>query len=200
MNFKALIAVCTLSLAGTVNAGIINSANVGSLTTFQDTNTGRTWLDLNNFFDAAANNGTTGFDMISIAAASGFTIANRLDLNQLFSGLPLSGGQWSSYASIMGFGAPRSLIWGMYEGSTSPNYPYAWAFNGDSQWNFGGNIDANTVVNAGISGAVDMGLWAYSTGSIVSAVPEPETYAMLLAGLGLMGGIARRRKQKRANA
>ena len=30
---------------------------------------------------------------------------------------------------------------------------------------------------------------------ITSAVPEPETYAMLLAGLGLMGGIARRRKQ-----
>ena len=28
----------------------------------------------------------------------------------------------------------------------------------------------------------------------VSAVPEPETYAMLLAGLGLMGFIARRRK------
>ncbi|MDR7305608.1 FxDxF family PEP-CTERM protein [Rhodoferax saidenbachensis] len=34
------------------------------------------------------------------------------------------------------------------------------------------------------------------TGSVtVTAVPEPETYAMLLAGLGLMGGIARRRKQ-----
>lgn len=29
----------------------------------------------------------------------------------------------------------------------------------------------------------------------VTAVPEPETYAMLLAGLGLMGVIARRRKQ-----
>ncbi|MDP1672628.1 MAG: PEPxxWA-CTERM sorting domain-containing protein [Burkholderiales bacterium] len=28
----------------------------------------------------------------------------------------------------------------------------------------------------------------------VSAIPEPETYAMLLAGLGLVGGIARRRK------
>lgn len=27
-------------------------------------------------------------------------------------------------------------------------------------------------------------------------VPEPETYAMLLAGLGLMGAIARRRKSK----
>jgi hypothetical protein len=28
----------------------------------------------------------------------------------------------------------------------------------------------------------------------VAAVPEPETYAMLLAGLGLVGAIARRRK------
>ena len=32
------------------------------------------------------------------------------------------------------------------------------------------------------------------SGVTVSAVPEPETYAMLLAGLGLMGTIIRRRK------
>ena len=32
-------------------------------------------------------------------------------------------------------------------------------------------------------------------GAAVSAVPEPETYAMLLAGLGLLSFIARRRKQ-----
>jgi hypothetical protein len=31
----------------------------------------------------------------------------------------------------------------------------------------------------------------------ITAVPEPETYAMLLAGLGLIGGIARRRKEQR---
>ena len=30
----------------------------------------------------------------------------------------------------------------------------------------------------------------------VTPVPEPETYAMFLAGLGLMGAVARRRKQK----
>ena len=32
--------------------------------------------------------------------------------------------------------------------------------------------------------------------AILTAVPEPETYAMLIAGLGLMGLIARRRKQR----
>ena len=34
--------------------------------------------------------------------------------------------------------------------------------------------------------------------SAIAAVPEPETYAMLMAGLGLMGFVARRRKNKAA--
>lgn len=34
------------------------------------------------------------------------------------------------------------------------------------------------------------------TGPNVSAIPEPETYALMLAGLGLLGFAARRRKQK----
>ena len=36
--------------------------------------------------------------------------------------------------------------------------------------------------------------------AMVGAIPEPETYAMLLAGLGLLGFAARRRKQKEAAA
>ena len=35
------------------------------------------------------------------------------------------------------------------------------------------------------------------TGTLIAgAVPEPETYAMLLAGLGLMGTIVHRRKSR----
>ena len=34
----------------------------------------------------------------------------------------------------------------------------------------------------------------------VTAVPEPESYAMLLAGLALVGGLAQRRKQKTTSA
>jgi hypothetical protein len=34
----------------------------------------------------------------------------------------------------------------------------------------------------------------------MAPVPEPETYAMMLAGLGLIGGIARRKKQQQTSA
>jgi hypothetical protein len=36
--------------------------------------------------------------------------------------------------------------------------------------------------------------------SFTAAVPEPETYAMMMVGLGLIGGIARHRKQQQATA
>lgn len=34
----------------------------------------------------------------------------------------------------------------------------------------------------------------------VTSVPEPETYALMLAGLGVMGAMARRRKEQRQSA
>jgi hypothetical protein len=38
------------------------------------------------------------------------------------------------------------------------------------------------------------------SGTVLNPVPEPETYALMLAGLGVVGYMARRRKQERAAA
>lgn len=46
------------------------------------------------------------------------------------------------------------------------------------------------------AGTASLGDWDDMViGVNIAAIPEPETYAMLLAGLGLMGFVARRRKQ-----
>ena len=73
---------------------------------------------------------------------------------------------------------------------------------------FGPSVSGQGVVWGGISGITIDGSGLALTGySLVSAngfdyfapaVPEPETYSMLLAGLGLLGFIARRRKQDAA--
>ena len=68
---------------------------------------------------------------------------------------------------------------------------------------------ANTAVNNGYAslGNVrvlnlykDASYSSYAQDQLVmlAPVPEPETYAMLLAGLGVMGAVVRRRKQKQA--
>jgi hypothetical protein len=51
-----------------------------------------------------------------------------------------------------------------------------------------------------VAGTIDAGGTGYLyngsiSSSTISPVPEPETYAVLLAGLGLMGAIARRRNK-----
>ncbi|MDN5751822.1 MAG: FxDxF family PEP-CTERM protein [Nitrosospira sp.] len=44
-----------------------------------------------------------------------------------------------------------------------------------------------------VAGIANGDLGGLYNGAIAAAVPEPETYAMLLAGLGLMGAVVRRR-------
>jgi hypothetical protein len=76
---------------------------------------------------------------------------------------------------------------GYYWSSTTepfnPGYALLFGF-------FGGFV-ASTAKD-GVAGYA----WAVSDGDVgVAAVPEAETYAMMLAGLGLVGAMARRRKQ-----
>ena len=60
------------------------------------------------------------------------------------------------------------------------------------------NLTAGTQYSLTVSGTHAENIGTDYTFNIaaqnVAAVPEPETYAMLLAGLGLIGSIVRRRK------
>ena len=72
-------------------------------------------------------------------------------------------------------------------GTTSNNVTAFYRFDAGN----GAGLDSFITKFGSLSNAT-----LYSTGTAVTAVPEAETYAMMIAGLGLMGVVARRRKQK----
>jgi hypothetical protein len=75
--------------------------------------------------------------------------------------------------------------------------PLAPTSSGFSTYHFSNPYSGFLNINYGPFDTRPAGLFSIrnlALGSAVSPVPEPETYAMLLAGLGVMGAIARRRK------
>jgi len=61
-------------------------------------------------------------------------------------------------------------------------------------------MDTNTI-STGCQGLqLDGGVVTVGDGGVIAAIPEPETYAMLLAGLGLLGFAVRRRQKKEKEA
>jgi hypothetical protein len=84
---------------------------------------------------------------------------------------------------------------------TAPGYSaridYGYLDDGKYSFTIGNAYPSNTPDGTPWPGGWGDGNWQVTVnGAFSSAVPEPETWAMLLVGLGMVSAVARRRKQR----
>jgi hypothetical protein len=148
------------------------------------------------FSSVVSGSGTSINDLFTFTLDAGNTASGYSVVN-----IPLSfnGGEWntslatltlmSNADGIVGNGDDQMLgsaIWSQGQGNSNDGLQLSYnsAINGPAY------IQITGVTNGG-----DGGIYS---GAIAAAIPEPETYAMLLAGLGLMGAVVRRRSNRKA--
>jgi hypothetical protein len=204
---RTLICLALLVVTGTANAGLsfsVLDAGVARTEAFNSitglpTYAVGTTLDLGTLM----NDETGTITFTYLGAESAFDDKFFLTVNGTH--LYESDGVGSSVSAFIG---TTGAVDFKFEGDTGK-----FAVNGGT-WDTGtsiGRIAATTVDSGAGAGTYDFiigyddsagrshtGDWDdFVVGvKFTSAVPEPETYAMLLAGLGLMGFVARRRRQK----
>ncbi len=136
--------------------------------------------------------------------------------DDFFSGNGSSGITFSFSAGVLGaLPTHAGLVWTDGAGSTSfEAFDHAGmsmgvvtvniangSFNGEtSEDRFFGAIDPLGITAIKISnssGGIEIDHLQYGFAGTVGAIPEPETYALMLGGLGLLGFVARRRRSAR---
>lgn len=136
-----------------------------------------------------STNGTTAWGLNVPASSSEMASLFYSTLGDKAS-ISTSGVSQAGFSGLTNTGSFQNMVTGMYWLGTvqSGNSANAWIFFTTSGMQK--TFAVGTYVHA----------MAVRTGDVLASVPEPETYAMLLMGLGVIGGIARRRKQKAVTA
>ena len=215
-SFRAVIGALALGAFGLSQAAVINHSDVGGWRTFQDTQTGRIWLDLDSFTNAShylLNGIASTDDMRAAVAGAGFVAAREADVRQLLGGVQLQPSNsliWSNLESILAsnaggtyygsqYGLNEEVLAGFMLDDNSNSIFLAVGRETQPTWAFGspgGNYDNMTFPANSYMG---YGLWAYFDENSGPNLAVPEPGSLLLVGLGLMMATAaplRRRRRR----
>ncbi len=123
---------------------------------------------------------------------SGGVLSNKGALNSMISGPVMAGGLNFTFMDV----TQGTMVGnGGNPGSQFTSYAVLGSFSNAvfTPYTLGGAYDLILGFNDGLR--VDADYDDMVVGLKVSAIPEPETYALMLAGLGALGFISRRRKK-----